>query len=129
MKQHWFHILLALAEQDRHGAGIVRDVLALTGGALRLWPATLYGSLDELHERGWIEELADPEVRPEGESAKRRIYRISEAGRRALLAELDRVEMPSARSCGASSISTSAASSTSFAPWRISQWQPRASGL
>ena len=50
MRRHWFFILLSLAERDRHGSGIVRDVLELTGGELRLWPVTLYGSLDELRE-------------------------------------------------------------------------------
>ena len=51
MKRHWFFILLSLADRDRHGSGIVRDVLDLTGGELRLWPVTLYGSLDELREQ------------------------------------------------------------------------------
>ena len=57
MRRHWFFILLSLAERDRHGSGIVRDVLELTDGELRLWPVTLYGSLDELREHGWIREL------------------------------------------------------------------------
>ena len=57
MRRHWFFILLSLADRDRHGSGIVRDVLDLTGGELRLWPVTLYGSLDELRENAWIREL------------------------------------------------------------------------
>ena len=90
MRRPWFFILLSLAERDRHGSGIVRDVLALTGGDLRLWPVTLYGSLDELRENGWIRELdAAPE---KGEDrGHRRWFRITPQGRRALAAEMERM--------------------------------------
>lgn len=91
MKRHWYFILLSLAGGDRHGSGVMRDVLELTGGELRLWPATLYGSLDELAGEGWIEELAEPGDRPEGESERKRIYRLTAAGRRAMAAETDRL--------------------------------------
>jgi DNA-binding PadR family transcriptional regulator len=91
MRPTWFHILLALAEGDRHGAAITRDVLELTGGALRLWPATLYGSLEELREAGLIEELAEPR-RPEGESGRKRFYRLTVMGRSALGREVARLE-------------------------------------
>lgn len=91
MKRHWFYILLSLAAGARHGSGIMRDVLELTEGDLRLWPATLYGSLEELEERGWIEEVADPEERPEGESERKRFYRILGAGREALEGEASRL--------------------------------------
>ena len=64
LKPQWFHILLALSEETRHGSGIVRSVLRQTDGKLRLWPATLYGSLDDLAAKGWIEELRAPESRP-----------------------------------------------------------------
>ena len=72
VKPQWFHILLALSEGSRHGSGIVRSVLEQTDGKLRLWPATLYGSLVELAERGWIEELVEPGQRPAGESDRKR---------------------------------------------------------
>lgn len=91
MKPHFFHILLSLAAGDRHGSGIMRDVLDLTSGELRLWPATLYGSLEELAELGWIREVADPEERPEGASERKRFYRITSAGRGALEAEASRL--------------------------------------
>jgi DNA-binding PadR family transcriptional regulator len=52
MRRHWFFILLSLAERDRHGSGVMRDVLELTEGELKLWPVTLYGSLDELRDQG-----------------------------------------------------------------------------
>ena|SRR3954471_12822913 len=90
MRRHWFFILLSLAERDRHGSGIVRDVLGLTGGELRLWPVTLYGSLDELRENGWIRELG---TAPEGDEDRghRRWFCITPLGRRALVAEMERM--------------------------------------
>ena len=91
MKRHWFYILLSLSGQDRHGSDIMRDVLELTGGELRLWPATLYGSLDELREQRWIEELEDPAERPEGASDRKRFYRISRSGRAAVIEEARRM--------------------------------------
>jgi DNA-binding PadR family transcriptional regulator len=91
MKRHWYFILVSLAGGDRHGSGVMRDVLELTEGELRLWPATLYGSLDELVGEGWIEELAEPGERPEGESERKRIYRLTATGRQALSGETDRL--------------------------------------
>ena len=91
MKRHWFFILLSLAERDRHGSGIVRDVLELTGGDLRLWPVTLYGSLDELRENSWIRELdAAPDTAED--RGHRRWFRITPQGRRALAAEMERMQ-------------------------------------
>lgn len=91
LSPHRFHILAALASRDLHGSGIVRDVLDQTDGALRLWPATLYGTLDELAREGLIQEL-DAGERPEGTSQKRRYYRITSAGRGALTREAERLQ-------------------------------------
>jgi len=88
LKPHWFYILLALADGDRHGLAIARDVQSLSDGSVRLWPATLYGSLDELRSRKWIEELAE---HPETESERRRYYRLTRAGRTVLTDEADRM--------------------------------------
>lgn len=90
LSPHRFHILVALADRDLHGSGIVRDVLDQTDGALRLWPATLYGLLDELEGEGLIAELTGAD-RPEGVSERRRYYRITPAGRSALAAETSRL--------------------------------------
>ena len=90
LKPHWFHILLALSARDLHGSGIVREVLALTDGELRLWPATLYGSLEALTEDGLIGELSSSE-RPDGESERRRYYGITPVGRRVLSDEAERM--------------------------------------
>jgi DNA-binding PadR family transcriptional regulator len=91
VKPQWYFILLALAAGDRHGLGIAREVLALSDGSVRLWPATLYGALEDLADWGWIEELAEPERRPADESGRRRYYRITRAGRDRLRAETDRL--------------------------------------
>lgn len=92
LKSQWFHILLALSEEARHGSGIVRSVLEQTDGKLRLWPATLYGSLEELVALGWIEELTADGERPEGESEKKRFYRIKQTGAQVLAAEAARLQ-------------------------------------
>ena len=90
LKPHRFHILMALADRDLHGSGIVRDVLDQTGGELRLWPATLYGALDELAGEDLIRELAGDE-RPRGVSDRRRYYRITARGRASLRKEAARL--------------------------------------
>ena len=88
MKPHLFYILLALGEGDRHGLAIARDAQALSGGSVRLWPATLYGSLDELRTRKWIEELPE---HPADESERKRYYRLTRTGRAALNDEAERL--------------------------------------
>jgi DNA-binding PadR family transcriptional regulator len=92
LKSQWFHILLALSEEPQHGSGIVRSVLQQTNRKLRLWPATLYGSLEELVALGWIEELTDLAQRPKGESEKKRFYRITRVGAQVLAAEAGRLQ-------------------------------------
>jgi len=92
VRRHWFYILLSLAERDRHGSGIMRDVLELTDGELRLWPVTLYGTLDELHEHGLIRALDKPPAGAEHESARKRWFHITAAGRHALAAEVARLQ-------------------------------------
>ena len=91
MKNRVYLILLALADSDLHGLGIARAVQELSDGQTRLWPASLYGTLDELTESGWIEELDDPRERPADESEKKRFYRLTRAGHRALAVETDRL--------------------------------------
>jgi DNA-binding PadR family transcriptional regulator len=92
MRRHWFFILLSLAERDRHGSGVMRDVLELTNGELKLWPVTLYGSLDELAEQGWIKALDNPPAGADDDSARKRWFRITASGRRALATEVARME-------------------------------------
>ena len=91
LRSNWFHVLVALAGEDLHGSAIAEDVLKRTEGALRLWPATLYRTLDDMVAEGLIEELSGTE-HPDGESRRKRYYRISEAGRAELAAAARRLD-------------------------------------
>jgi DNA-binding PadR family transcriptional regulator len=86
-----FHILLSLADGERHGYRIMRDISAHTKGKLRLGPATLYRSIKHLVEDGLIEES---NVRPDPalDDERRHYYRLTEFGRQVLVAELRRLE-------------------------------------
>jgi DNA-binding PadR family transcriptional regulator len=83
-------ILLALAERDLHGYGIMADVLERTGGRTRLWPGVLYGSLKRLSDEGLVEETDPPKDAPR-DRMSRRFYRLTREGRRALGREMARV--------------------------------------
>ena len=74
-----FHILLALAEEDRHGYAIIQDVEARTGGELRLSAGTLYRSVQRMLEQGLIVETRERPA-PEEDDERRRYYRISPLG-------------------------------------------------
>lgn len=91
LKTNWFHILLSLAGENQHGYGIMQEVLDRTGGKVRLWPATLYGSLKRLIEAGLIEE-SDERPAHEFDDARRRYYRLTRLGRRVLQAESQRLQ-------------------------------------
>ena len=91
LKSQWFHIMLSLAGGEQHGYGIMQEVLERTGGKVRLWPATLYGSIKRLMEADLIAESSQrPE--PELDDARRRYYRLSGLGRQVLDAECERLE-------------------------------------
>lgn len=83
-------ILLALADRDLHGYGIMADVLERTGGRMRLWPGVLYGSLKRLASAGLVEEVAPPRDAPR-DRMSRRFYRLTPAGRKALGSEMARL--------------------------------------
>jgi DNA-binding PadR family transcriptional regulator len=91
LKPHWFHVLLSLADAEQHGYGIMREVLDRTGGKVRLWPATLYGTLKRLIDEDLIEESAARPA-PELDDARRRYYRLTPFGRRVLAAESERLQ-------------------------------------
>jgi DNA-binding PadR family transcriptional regulator len=91
LKPHWFHILLSLAGQELHGYAIMQEVLDRTGGKVRLWPATLYGTLKRLIEAELIEE-SDDRPAPRLDDERRRYYRLTRLGRRVLSAESRRLE-------------------------------------
>lgn len=96
-----FHILVALADRDRHGYSILQDVAERTGGKVQLSPSTLYSAIKRLLEAGWIEELEErPD--PKHDDERRRYYRITKAGRKAAIEEAMRLEelLADARSAG-----------------------------
>lgn len=82
-----FQILLALAGHDRHGVGIMNEVLERTGGAMRLWPAMLYRNLQKLATEGLIVEVPAPSPH----AGSPRYFRITAAGRRECAAEAKRL--------------------------------------
>ena len=91
LKTHCFHIMLSLAGGEQHGYGIMQEVLNRTTGKVRLWPATLYGSIKRLIEAELIEE-SDERPAPELDDARRRYYRLTALGRRVLDAECERLQ-------------------------------------
>ena len=87
MRRPTFFILSTLAEEPRHGYGVIQRVLQLSEGDVRLAPGTLYGALERLHEDGWI--VPDREEVESGR--RRRYYRLEQPGRRALQVEVERL--------------------------------------
>ena len=86
-----FQILLALADEERHGYAIMREVAARTNGEVQIGPGTLYGSIKRMVNAGLIEET-DERPDPELDDERRRYYRITPAGRRVAVAEARRME-------------------------------------
>jgi DNA-binding PadR family transcriptional regulator len=85
-----FHILIALAKEDRHGYAIIQDVEERTGGDLRLGAGTLYRSVQRLLEQGLILETHDRPA-PELDDERRRYYRITPFGAAVARAEARRM--------------------------------------
>jgi DNA-binding PadR family transcriptional regulator len=86
-----FHILVALADDDRHGYAIIQEVAARTGGDVTLGAATLYRSIQRLLEQGLILEARERPA-PELDDQRRRYYRITQRGRAAARAEARRLQ-------------------------------------
>ena len=86
-----FHILVSLADRDRHGYAVMQDVLDRTDGALRLSPSSLYAAIRRLLEQGLIDELAErPD--PAHDDERRRYYRLTSLGRAVAVAEARRLQ-------------------------------------
>src|SRR5436189_5866951 len=85
-----FHVLLALAAEDRHGYAILQEVADLTGGEVQLEPGTLYRALHRMLKDGWVVESAR---RPaaDADDERRRYYRLTPVGRRVAAAEAERL--------------------------------------
>src|SRR5262245_19242216 len=85
-----FHILMAVAENDRHGYGIIQDVAANTGGALKLSAGTLYRSIQRMLEQGLLVETRERPA-PDEDDERRRYYRITPLGTAVAKAEARRL--------------------------------------
>jgi DNA-binding PadR family transcriptional regulator len=85
-----FHILLAVADDDRHGYGIIQNVAARTGGQVKLSAGTLYRSIQRMIEQDLLEEI-DERPAPEDDDERRRYYRITPFGRAVAGAEARRL--------------------------------------
>jgi DNA-binding PadR family transcriptional regulator len=88
-----FHVMVSLADEDRHGYAIIKDVLARSGGSVRLSTGTLYGIIKRLLADGLIGEVR---TRAAGEDERRRCYRLTPFGRDVVVAETERLEQASA---------------------------------
>lgn len=86
-----FHILIALADRERHGYSIMQDVSARTAGKVQLSAGTLYSSIRRMLEQGLIEELADSPD-PSSSDERRRYYRLTRFGRRVAADEVERLK-------------------------------------
>jgi DNA-binding PadR family transcriptional regulator len=85
------HILLALADGEKHGYAVMSEVEQMTGGEVSMGPGTLYGAIKRMLNAGLIEESEDrPD--PEIDDERRRYYRVTGFGARVLTAELERLD-------------------------------------
>jgi len=86
-----FHVLLALADGDKHGYAIMKEVTRLTDGAVSLSAGTLYGILRRLESEALVVEKEDRPA-PELDDERRRYYHLTDFGRRVARAEAERLE-------------------------------------
>jgi DNA-binding PadR family transcriptional regulator len=85
-----YHILLALADDARHGYGIIKEVLERTDGEMELETGTLYAAIKRLRDEGLLEVVPRSE-RPADEDSRRRNYRLTAFGKKVLSAESQRL--------------------------------------
>jgi DNA-binding PadR family transcriptional regulator len=86
-----FNILLALADGEKHGYAIMLEVEAITQGSVKMGPGTLYGSIKRMLAAGLIEE-SDERPDPDMDDERRRYYRLTGVGQKALRLEAERLE-------------------------------------
>ena len=96
-----FHILLSLADEDRHGYAIIQDISRRTNGEIKLSAGTLYRSIQRMQEQGLIIETKTRPA-PEDDDERRRYYRITPLGKTVAQAEVRRLHelLKIARACG-----------------------------
>ena len=85
-----FHVLLALADSERHGYGVLQEVQRRTAGRVNMGPGTLYGCLSRMLDTGLVEESVErPD--PTLNDQRRCYYRLTNLGRRVAMAEAERL--------------------------------------
>jgi DNA-binding PadR family transcriptional regulator len=85
-----FYILMALADEDRHGYGIMQEVSRQSEGKYKLGPGTFYDNLEKLIDRGMVKEVPRKSA---NDDPRRRYYRMTGFGRKLLLAEVSRLDV------------------------------------
>ena len=90
LREPTFFILLSLSPGPKHGYGILKEVETLSEGRVMLSTGTLYGAIKRLLDREWIKRVTDPI--PNSTDRERKAYTLTELGRRALNAEIQRLE-------------------------------------
>jgi DNA-binding PadR family transcriptional regulator len=86
-----FHILLALADRERHGYGIMQEVEQRSAGTVRLGPGTLYSAIKRMLTAGLIEESTDRPLEKDDDSRRRCYYRLTRLGRQTAMEEAERL--------------------------------------
>ena len=85
-----FHIMLVLADEDRHGYDIMREIANATDGKIQMGPGTLYGTIKRMLQGGLIVET-DERPDPALDDSRRRYYRLTNLGQQVLAAEVERL--------------------------------------
>ncbi len=86
-----FHVLISLAEGDKHGYAILKEVSRRTEGRVKLSASTLYGIVKRMLNDGWVIEL-DERPDPSLDDERRRYYRLTKLGREVAIAEAERMD-------------------------------------
>ncbi len=88
MSESYYYILLCLAKGANHGYGIMQMTEKLSGGDVKIGSGTMYGATSNMMKKGWIREIMSDEPGLE----RRRLYQLTESGRTALRAEIERLQ-------------------------------------
>lgn len=88
LTESYFFILLCIYKEPMHGYGIMQETLRLSGGRVAIGSGTMYGAVSNMMKKKWIEELKGEQA----EDKKRRLYRLTEAGKEVLLNEIKRLK-------------------------------------
>ncbi|MBQ5959114.1 MAG: PadR family transcriptional regulator [Firmicutes bacterium] len=88
LSESYYYILLCLAKGANHGYGIMQMTEKLSGGDVKIGSGTMYGATGNMMKKGWIREIMSDEPGLE----RRRLYQLTDSGRKALRAEINRLQ-------------------------------------